>query len=197
MSRLLLVCLSAIVCFLVCCSDKDKIPEGVLPKDKMQMVLWDMIQAERFRESFIRDSSKDLKAETFKLYAQVFEIHKISKDEFVKSYKFYIGRPDIARVMFDSLATKANRRREEMYKPKPLDTANVKQQSIDSAKKANSQPDSAKKVVPPPDSIKKALLPSVMPAPVLPKSLNPGNRLKRTSSRHLKIDSLRRLKFKH
>jgi hypothetical protein len=110
---------------LISCTDKDKIPAGVLPKDKMQKVLWDVIQAERFRETFIKDSSKDLKAETFKLYAQVFEIHKVTKDEFAKSYKFYMSRPDIARDMFDSLATQANRRREEMYKPKPLDTANV------------------------------------------------------------------------
>jgi hypothetical protein len=56
--------------------------------------------------------------------------------------------------------------------------------------------DSAKKAVPPPDSIKKALPLPVMPTPVLPQSLNPGNRLKRTTDRHLKIDSLRRLKFK-
>jgi len=186
MNRLLLACLSAIVCFLVSCTDKDKIPVGILPKEKMQLVIWDMIQAERFRESFIRDSSQNLKAETFKLYAQVFETHKVSKDEFIKSYKFYMSRPDIARGMFDSLATKANRRREEMYKPKPLDTAQLKQQAIDSAKKA----------VPQSDSIKKALPQPVMPMPVLPQPLNPGNRLKRTSSRHLKIDSLRRLKFK-
>src|ERR1043165_10297820 len=118
MNRLLLVCLSAIVCFSISCTDKDKIPKGVMGKEKMEKVLWDMIQAERFRETFIRDSSKNLKAETFKLYAHVLEIHKVSKDEFIKSYKFYMSRPDIARDMFDSLATRANRRREEMYKAK-------------------------------------------------------------------------------
>src|SRR5690349_7262269 len=127
MNRLLLVCLSAIVWCLVSCTDKDKIPAGVLPKEKMEKVLWDMIQAERYRETFVRDTSKNLKTETFKLYAQVFEIHQVSKDEFIKSYKFYMSRPDIARQMFDSLATRANRRREELYKPKPLDTASVQQ----------------------------------------------------------------------
>ena len=142
MNRLLLVCLSAIVWCLVSCTDKDRIPAGVLPKEKMQKVLWDMIEAERYRETFVKDSSLDLKAETFKLYAQVFEIHKISKDEFIKSYKFYMSRPDIARDMFDSLATQANRRREEIYNPKPLDTARVQQPAtttpVDSAKKVQS-----------------------------------------------------------
>lgn len=172
MIRLLLVCLSAIVFCLVSCTDKDKVPKGVLPKDKMQKVLWDMIQAERFRETFIRDSSKDLKAETFKLYAQVFEIHKVTKDEFVKSYKFYMSRPDIARDMFDSLATQANRRREEMYKPKPIDSTQVKP-SADSPKTVQSQP---------------------LPHPVLPPVPNPNIRSKKLPLRKLKSDTLLKIK---
>ncbi|WP_207515542.1 DUF4296 domain-containing protein [Longitalea luteola] len=127
MRRLSLVCLSAIAWCLVSCTNKDKIPAGVIPRDKMQKVLWDMIQAERFRETFVRDSALDLKAETFKLYAQIFDVHDVTKDEFIRSYKFYMSRPDIARNMFDSLATQANRQREELYRPKPQDTTRVQQ----------------------------------------------------------------------
>lgn len=177
MNRLLLVCLSVIVCFLASCTDKDKIPAGVLPKDKMEVVLWDMIQAERFRESFIRDSSKDLKAETFTLYAQVFQTHNISRDEFIKSYKFYMSRPDIARDMFDSLSTKANRRREELYKPK-ADTAKVQQPAT------------------PADSAKAAPLQPVIPAPVLPKPANSIKPGKQPAINRFKLDSLRRLQKK-
>src|SRR5262245_51012157 len=125
MMRLFLLCLSVFVFSLVSCTDKDKIPYGVLSKVKMRQVLWDMMQAERYTATFLKDSTKNTKAETFKLYAQVFAIHGITKDQFVKSYKFYMSRPDISRVMFDSLASKANRQREDMYKPKPqtADTA--------------------------------------------------------------------------
>lgn len=183
MSRLLLVCLSALVWCLISCTDKDKIPAGVLPKDKMQKVLWDVIQAERFRETFIRDSSKDLKAETFKLYAQVFEIHKVSKDEFVKSYKFYMSRPDIARDMFDSLASKANRVREDMYKPKPIDSVKAKQHFADSLKAA----DSLKKALPKP-----AIVPTVITTPA-----NSKRPVKRLPLKHLKVrDSLLKLRLK-
>jgi hypothetical protein len=178
MIRLLLVCLSAIVCGLISCTDKDKLPAGVLPKDKMEMVLWDMIQAERYRETFIRDSAKDLKVETFKLYAQVFEIHKVSKDAFVKSYKFYMSRPDIARDMFDSLATRANRRREEMYKPKTSDTAKVQQPAVAPAS------DSAKATPAPPPLI---------PARDLRRPID-SSRLRRLQRNRLKLDSLHRLK---
>jgi len=204
MNRLLLVCLSAFVWFLISCTDKDKIPAGVLPKEKMQKVLWDVIQAERFRETFMRDSSKDLKAETFKLYAQVFEIHKVTKDEFVKSYKFYMSRPDIARDMFDSLATRANRRREEMYKPKPLDTAQTKLDSsklkldsskskLDSSKVKLDSSKVKKKPAAPPrfDSSK-----NVLPRPAV---LPPGfakNRFKRFPLRKSKHDSLLKLRPK-
>ncbi|HUP14002.1 MAG TPA: hypothetical protein VM187_17400, partial [Niastella sp.] len=51
--------------------------------------------------------------------------------EFVKSYKFYMSRPDIARTMFDSLATRANRTREDLNKPARLDTA-AAQKNVDS-----------------------------------------------------------------
>jgi hypothetical protein len=150
----------------------------------MQKVLWDMIEAERYRESFVKDSSKDLKAETFKLYAQVFEIHKISKETFIKSYKFYMSRPDIARDMFDSLSTQANRRREEMYKTKPLDTAHVKQPAT------TTPVDSAKKVKSP-----AALSPAPLPQPALPVPL-PPNRIpvRRANLKHFPgHDSLLRL----
>lgn len=202
MNRLLLVCLSAFVWCLISCTDKDKIPAGVLPKDKMQKVLWDVIQAERFRETFIKDSSKDLKAETFKLYAQVFEIHKVTKDEFAKSYKFYMSRPDIARDMFDSLATQANRRREEMYKPKPLDTANVhidssKVKSDSSRVKSDSSKGLKKPAIPPSIDSSKIVLPrqGVLP-PVFPPTPNPNRRIKRFPLKNVKDDSLLRRRLK-
>jgi hypothetical protein len=202
MNRLLLVCLSACVWCLISCTDKDKIPAGVLPKNKMQKVLWDVLQAERFRESFIRDSSKDLKAETFKLYAQVFEIHKVTKDEFVKSYKFYMSRPDIARDMFDSLATQANRRREEMYKPKPLDTAKVHSDSskvkVDSSSvKRDSSKVQKKPAIPPSIDSSKIVVPrrGVLP-PGFPTSPNPNKRIKRFPLKNIKDDSLLRRRLK-
>jgi hypothetical protein len=180
------------------CTDKDKIPAGVLPKEKMEKVLWDMIQAERYRETFVRDSAKDLKKETFTLYAQVFEIHQISKDEFVKSYKFYMSRPDIARTMFDSLATRASRRREELYKPQPVDSASA-QKKVDSL---GGKKDTTKAAADTAMKIKPALLnppaqPGALPQPLVPR-LSPDvrKRLKQGSYRRLRADSLARIRLK-
>ena len=102
------------------CSNQYKVPPDIISKAKMEKVLWDMILADRYATNILStDSSKNIKEETFTLYQQVFDIHKITKQEFVKSMKYYLGRPDISQVMLDSLATKANRRREEMYKTAP------------------------------------------------------------------------------
>ena len=175
MNRLLLLCLSVIVLGLISCTDKDKIPKGVLPKDKMESVLWDMLEAERYRTTFIKDSSK-MKTETFKLYAEVFAIHKITKDQFIKSYKFYMSRPDIARDMFDSLSTKANRRREDMYK--------TKSQTTDTAHSSGTP---TQPVQPQPGQ------PIFHPQPGRPRPITPGaadSQLKQLQLRRLRNDSL-------
>lgn len=88
----------------------------------MQIVLWDIIQAERFSVLFLlKDSAKmNVQLEKFKLYEQVFAIHKISKDDFIKSYKYYLSRPDISKVIFDSIAVKAERQKLDNYKLTPV-----------------------------------------------------------------------------
>ena len=182
MNRLLLVCLSAIVWCMISCTDKDKIPKGVLGKEKMQKVLMDMIQAERFKDGFIvYDSSKDQKTETFTLYAQVFELNKISKDEFIKSYKFYMSRPDIAREIFDSLSSQAAKLRENLNKPTKLDTSAKSKSATDSLKTKTADSarakaaDSVKKVIPPPAALHGAPPPTLTPA----STMSPNNPAKR------------------
>lgn len=104
------------------CTNTTKIPEGIIAKPKMEVVLWDLIQADRFSTLFLlKDSStKAIDLENIKLYQRVLQIHKISKEDFIKSYKFYLSRPDISKVIFDSIAVKAERQREKIYN---VDTA--------------------------------------------------------------------------
>ena len=108
--------------FLTGCTNTTKVPDDILPRKKMEVILWDMIQADRFNALFqIKDSaSKNIELEKFKLYEQVFAIHKTSKDDFIKSYKYYLSRPDMAKVMFDSMTAKAERLKADNYRPVPL-----------------------------------------------------------------------------
>jgi hypothetical protein len=113
-----LVLLIIIGSLFAACGNSKKLPEDIIPKAEMEKVLWDMMLADRYAAQYIlKDSAKlDVKKETFKVYDQVFQVHKITQEQFLKSYKFYMGRPDISKVMFDSLSAKGNRNREESYK---------------------------------------------------------------------------------
>lgn len=107
---------------LVSCSDKDKVPSGIIPREKMGKILWDMIQADQYSTIYLaKDSTRiNPKMETLKLYQQVFQLHQVSRDEFRKSFQYYLGRPDMTKTLFDSLLAQGNRLRTESYSaPRP------------------------------------------------------------------------------
>jgi hypothetical protein len=105
------------------CVNKDSVPSDIIGKDSMKLILWDMIQADQYSKQYLaKDSAKiNVHLETMKLYQQVFDIHHTNKDEFKKSYQFYLSKPNLSSEVFDSLAAYANRQRTEIYKPKPVD----------------------------------------------------------------------------
>lgn len=114
---------SAILLFFVlsffACTNTTKIPDGIMSKQKMELIMWDLIQADRFGSLFlVKDSVKsNLHLENIKLFQRVFQIHNVSKEEFQKSYSYYLSRPDLTRIIFDSIAVKAERQRATLYSP--------------------------------------------------------------------------------
>jgi hypothetical protein len=48
----------------------------------------------------------------------------VSREQFKKSYQYYINHPDITKPMLDTLAAHANLQRTEMYK-KPIRPSTV------------------------------------------------------------------------
>ena len=117
-----IILMAIVTIFIFGCTNTTKIPKGILSKQKMQVVLWDIIQAERFSALYLlKDSaSNNSQIEKFKLYDQIFYIHKVSRDDFVKSYKYYLSRPDIAKIIFDSIAVRSERQRINNYKAAPV-----------------------------------------------------------------------------
>jgi len=109
------------------CSGKDNLPAGVLGKDKMEMVMWDMIQADQYyREYLLSDSlKKDVKKARYDLYEKVFAMHKVTRPTFDKSFEYYSTHPQLMREIFDSLSIKGNRKLQDFYKPAitPVDTS--------------------------------------------------------------------------
>ena len=100
-----------IVLALLCsCNKKDKLPEGILKSEKMQVVLWDIIKAEAYTTEFIKkDTAKNADAENLKLQQQIFAIHKISKTDFYNSYDYYKTNAPAFKKIMDSMTTQAER----------------------------------------------------------------------------------------
>ena len=102
----------AITCavLLFSCGKKQAIPAGILKPAIMQKVMWDVLRADAFTFDFIkRDSTKKPEAENVKLQQQIFAVHKISKEDFYKSYNFYKVHPDLMQPILDSMINKATR----------------------------------------------------------------------------------------
>jgi hypothetical protein len=108
--------------FLFSCRRSDSIPSDILTPEKMESVMWDMMRADQFNldHVFSKDSTADRKAKSLELYRQVMALHEISQDEFRKSFYYYRARPELLRVVMDSL----NRRsiyQLDVITPKPAD----------------------------------------------------------------------------
>lgn len=97
------IILLALVVSLVACS-KSKLPKDILEPEKMQAVYWDYLRVDIFANEYVRlDSSKNLALENAKLQLQVFQLHKISKEQFYKSYEYYLNHREMMKDMLDTM----------------------------------------------------------------------------------------------
>lgn len=92
---------------LSCNTDKD-IPKGILPPEKMQYIMWDMMQADGL-VSYSFDTMMRKPAKRMELYNTALNTHKLSQEEFRKNIQFYESRPDLLKIVFDSLQQMALR----------------------------------------------------------------------------------------
>lgn len=105
-SGIFLVLLSFIFLFVLSCSGKGKVPKGILPPEKMEEVMWDMVSAGEFLTGYVvnKGDSVNRYMESAKVYGKVLQFHKISQEQFDKSYLYYRLHPELMSVMVDSLS---------------------------------------------------------------------------------------------
>lgn len=134
-----------VLVFVVACTNHTKVPDGIIEQKRMEKIMWDMVQADRYVSNFIMNQpadSPDVKKKKAAIfYEKVFDLNKISREEFLKSYKFYLGRPDMTKTMFDSISSRADRQRDLMYRQSPKNTMLSRRDSLlraDSIKRADS-----------------------------------------------------------
>jgi hypothetical protein len=94
--------------FIWACRGGD-VPKGVFSQEKMEAVLYDIIRADEYADqSGLTDSAFRRPAMRMALYDSVFHLHSIDKKDYEKSMKFYESRPDLLKVILDSLHSKTD-----------------------------------------------------------------------------------------
>ena len=91
------------------CADKKKLPKGVIGKEKMEDVMWDMMQADQFLSDFVlnKNDSLDTLEEHTSLYNDIFRLHKTNREEFTKSFRYYRSQPALMKEVLDSLSMRS------------------------------------------------------------------------------------------
>ena len=90
---------------------------GVLSESEMQQIVWDLLRANGLAQAEILKAGKteSLLADAEK-YHQVFSSHGTSHEAFLKSYNYYVTRPDRLKVIMDSVSSMATRYSDNIQK---------------------------------------------------------------------------------
>jgi len=103
-------CILMILILLFTFSCKQSTPNEIIKPSKMQEILWDVFRADALSQQLVKaDSAKSLEKESILLTKKVFVIHKITEQQFEKSYTYYTQHPDIMKIIMDSINAKQTR----------------------------------------------------------------------------------------
>lgn len=95
------------LCFFVAACSGTSVPDDVLPPEKMELVLYDVIRADEMVD-FLKttDSAWQPFSRRTALYDTVFQLHGVKKDEFRRSLSFYQQRPDLLKEIIVDIQKK-------------------------------------------------------------------------------------------
>jgi hypothetical protein len=78
----------------------------LLAPAKMQALLWDMMRADQFISDFVinKDTSRKRETESWAIYPQILQWHRVTADQFRYSLAYYRDHPDLLKPIMDSLS---------------------------------------------------------------------------------------------
>jgi hypothetical protein len=89
---------------LLCACSGNSLPKGVLPQEKMEAVLYDVIRADEMADVLkLRDSTYNKFSKRTALYDTVFQLHAVTKEAFQQSMNYYKSRPDLLKEMLEDM----------------------------------------------------------------------------------------------
>ena len=110
MIKKILILLTCVLLF-SCESENQEviIPEGILPKQKMAVVIVEISMMDAYLNQRGLNSYEQ-REELAKHYKIIFDKHQILKDEFDKSFEFYSKHPDLLHEVYTEGLNEVSRR---------------------------------------------------------------------------------------
>ena len=108
MKKSILIFFSFNLFFISCSKKEEKIPADIIPREKTVQVMVDIHLAEarsQFNVPF--DNSGNVKQVYYKY---IFEKHKISYSQLMKSWIYYSGHPGILSKVYDEVITELSKK---------------------------------------------------------------------------------------
>lgn len=120
------------------CGAKNRVPANVLERERMEAVLWDMLQADEFLKDHIlnKDSTLNDTVESIRMYERVFAFNKTNREEFARSLKYYREHTTLIKDVLDSLNVKATEVEPALNVPRgvesiPVDSSSIRKTMVD------------------------------------------------------------------
>lgn len=98
-----------------CKTEITELPEGVLPPEKMKIILADIHLADALAETKAEAGLSE-KMLNEKYYQQIFAELGVSKATFYTSYKFYETHPEWMNKLYDEVLTEMSQKEEKISK---------------------------------------------------------------------------------
>ncbi len=98
-----------------CKSELPDVPKDIIPMDKMEVILADMHITDAVAETKAQLGMNE-KLLTEEYHVQVFKNHGVTREEFLKSYKFYEANPKLLNRMYDNILQAMSKREEAVGK---------------------------------------------------------------------------------
>ena len=106
----------ALIIFLAACKQElPSVPSDVIPMQKIEAILADMHIADAVAETKAQMGMNE-KLLTEEYHEQIFKNHGVTREEFLKSYKFYEANPKLLNKMYDDILDQMSKREEGVGK---------------------------------------------------------------------------------
>jgi hypothetical protein len=87
-----------------------------LPMNQMKLITWDLMKASEWHSLIVaNDSLARKRKEDIRLYAQVFAIHGVTREQYFDSYKYYESHPIDFKALSDSIDALATREKSHLF----------------------------------------------------------------------------------